>query len=265
MDWRNDINWKVYSVNNKVYIFKEHNWAFGAWEIEKIKNNIKGNALLVHVDSHLDDMPDGVNVRGLFDINSIEDVKKVSQGHDFSTGKTSPNNMMDIANFIWAGIARGTIGETIFISDDSQTPNSLEILREIESNAIDAELTSNECSFILTKLSNSTYSQKLRFNYLKDFFQHFNKKSFLSYANDRPVILDLDLDYFNRSNDCYDADLYPEKQIREELKALRNFFEWDLITVALSPFYCGGVEESNYLLSLFIDEFDLLDESFIEW
>lgn len=65
MDWEHEFDWKIYFPEKRIYIMRQHNWAFASWEIEKIKGNLKNQSLLVHVDAHLDDTPDWVFVNGL--------------------------------------------------------------------------------------------------------------------------------------------------------------------------------------------------------
>lgn len=59
-------------------------------------------------------------------------------------------------------------------------------------------------------------------------------------------ILDIDLDYFNNSTNWRTADLKKEKVIIANLKKLKDFTKWNLITAALSPSFCGEDEDCLY-------------------
>ncbi|ADO55637.1 UPF0489 family protein [Paenibacillus polymyxa] len=109
---------------------RDHNWSFAAWEVSKIENRIQEGSLVVHVDSHFDDVPDGLVVRGLFEAKSKEDIMKVSRSYDRSLGQVPESNLMHIDNFIWALIGRGTIEEVIFVSRDKLELNVLPDVRE---------------------------------------------------------------------------------------------------------------------------------------
>lgn len=60
--------------------------------------------------------------------------------------------------------------------------------------------------------------------------------------------------------------LLPEQLIRFELEYIKkSMWEWDMITVALSPDFCGGEEAGNYLFDLFLDVFDLDISKAVPW
>ncbi|GED72574.1 hypothetical protein BRE01_62760 [Brevibacillus reuszeri] len=253
MKWEPNIYWKVKFNDKPIYLSKDHNWAFAAWEIEKINGNIKNESLLIHVDAHLDDVVDGVYVKGLKEIETYGDVLRVAQSYERGSEKRS-EIMMEIANFIWAGIATGTIGETIFVSDDKMVPNNLESL----SGFVDKE-------FYQFLPKDCRYKQVFRFIEVSDFIKRFNTHQLNHYKDGRSIILDLDLDYFNKSKQYLEADLKSEDDIRHELTALRDLCEWDLITVALSPEYCGGTKPCEKLLDAFLDVFELDMNEITNW
>ncbi|NRS52076.1 UPF0489 family protein [Brevibacillus sp. HB2.2] len=256
MDWEFYINWKIKFRDKPIYVFRDHNWAFGAWEIEKLIGNIKPNSILVHVDAHLDDCVDGVHVRGVKEINTIEDIMKVAQSYE-RNGQTPESNMIHIDNFIWTGIASGTIGETIFVSGDKMEPNSIEKLIQEGTSASEYYL---ECL-----PEGCSYKQEMRFQEIVNLTKHFNANEFNQYRKDHNVILDLDLDYFNKSRQYKESDLKSEDVIRHELLLLRHLYQWDVITVALSPDYCGGVAPCKFLLDTFLDVFELDFNETVEW
>ena len=64
-----------------------------------MKGIIEKNSILVHVDNHLDDDPNGILVDNLFSIKTEEDVINVSR--NYHNVKEPPVNTMFIDNFIW--------------------------------------------------------------------------------------------------------------------------------------------------------------------
>ncbi|MED4784712.1 UPF0489 family protein [Brevibacillus choshinensis] len=248
MEWFHNFDWKVVFPEQRMYIMRQHNWAFAAWEIERLKGNLRQQSLLVHVDAHLDDTPDGVFVPGLLEAKSVEQIMTVAQGHDYASGQACPQDCMQIDNFIWASVARDTIGETIFVSHQDDEVLSLEMLR------YDAIHKRNEnCQNIIAKLSaGCTYTHQ-RFRDLLSFLSDVDQKQ---WDTQQTKILDIDLDYFNLSEDVTPR-LQPIEEIRASLHTLRNLCQWDVITIALSPEYCGGEEEAAYILSAFMEAFEI--------
>lgn len=45
-----------------------------AWEIERQKGNLCKDSLLLHVDNHFDDVPNGLNVPGVLTAQSREEI-----------------------------------------------------------------------------------------------------------------------------------------------------------------------------------------------
>ncbi|MGD8189083.1 hypothetical protein ACQCN2_03690 [Brevibacillus ginsengisoli] len=236
---------------------RQHNWAFAAWEIEKAIGNLKTQSILVHVDAHLDDTPDGVFVEGLSEASSVEEILKVAQGHDFASGQVCPPNKMQIDNFIWAAVARATIGETIFVSHQAEDVLSLE---EISYQAI--EKRNEYCQTILSRLPIDCRYTHQRFHDLESFWADFDLRRL---QMEQTKILDIDLDYFNRSEDVLNPRLEPIHQIRESLEKLKRLCDWNVITVAISPEYCGGNEAAKELVDAFLAVFDLRLEEAVCW
>lgn len=80
------------------------------------------------------------------------------------------------------------------------------------------------------------------------------------------MILDLDLDYFNDSSK-YNAfpKIREEEEIIKDLFYLKELMNWDVITVALSPEFCGGEKPCRYLFNLFLKVFNISKTDLIEW
>lgn len=160
-----------------------------------------------------------------------------------------PPNTMQIDNFIWASVARDTIGQTIFVSSQDEEVLSLDIL------TYESSQKGNEnCKEIISKLPYDCDYKHQRFMDVDAFMKDFDRDTCKAYQT---KILDVDLDYFNESDDVNDPKLKPIHQIRESLQKLRGFTDWDVITVAISPEYCGGNSEATFLLDIFLNEFEL--------
>lgn len=247
--WSKDIDWKLHSKDEKIYIMRDHNWAFAAWEIAKLEGRIHEKSLVVHVDSHLDEVADGILVKGLFEANTKEEIIRVSRSYDRSMGQVPESNIMHIDNFIWASLGKGTIEEVIFVSRDKQELNTLSDLNE----------------FYLKKLPIGCNYKTQLYRDSEEFLRAYDKDAFSKYLGSRTVILDLDIDAFNNSDTMWESDLLPEHKIRDYVRSLKDLYSWDLITIAISPDYCGGTDEASYLLDIVINELGVDLDNFEKW
>lgn len=242
--WANDINWKVRDSKRRIYLMREHNWAFAAWEIEKMNGNLKNNSILVHVDSHLDDLPDGILIPDILNASSVDKVMRVSEAHDYSSGYSPETQMMRITDFIWPAIARGTIEEVFFVSRQNQEVLSLEELRESE----------DETNMLIASIIPDYIKYKyIRYMSTREFLDSYTTEEFKKNVGDRSAILDLDIDCFNLS-DSASPNIMPLSQISEEVSSLMSLYHWDVITIAISPFYCGGNSEAEMILETVLKE-----------
>lgn len=162
------------------------------------------------------------------EIEIIEEVTTEKDAIDFGRN-------LGIAEFIIPAQQAGTIGSVYMISNDSVFINE-------------------ETGF------NRAYSL--------NHFEHLYRRKWFDETEGKNVILDIDLDFFNFNyEDMYsNAVLLPEQLIRRELEYIKKYmWKWDMITVALSPDFCGGREESKYLFNLFMDVFNLDIGKAIPW
>lgn len=257
MHWKDQFDWKVWYPEKRIYLMRQHNWAFAAWELEKARGNLMKHSLLVHVDAHLDDTPDGVFVTGLHEANTEEEILAVAKGHDYAQSGAAPSHCMQIDNFIWASVARGTIGETIFVSHQDEEVLSLDVLFN------EAFLKGNDnCMEILSKLPEGCTYQHQRYLDIQSFLSGVTLDS---HQMAQTKILDIDLDYFNLSKQFDCPQFLPKDDIQKSLQDLRNFTKWDVITVALSPEFCGGNETVKLLLDIFLQVFELELSVAVEW
>lgn len=229
-----------------IYVVKHHKWAFAAWELEKMKGYIKPNATLVHVDAHLDNLPDGTQVEGLMSIKNKQDIFDVTD-----------DPCMKIENFIWAGIAADSIQQVMYVSHQEYSSDDINDCIKIgydekEWQVMKETIARKDCT-------------AFRFRYIEDFKTFMDNNVFEQVIKDRTVILDLDLDYFNISNNTISPELMSENEIYRSLYKLKKMYKWDMITVALSPHFCGGDDNAQMLLSYFYEVFELNEDHFELW
>jgi hypothetical protein len=256
IEWEKDINWKIHTSDGRFYIMRDHNWSFAAWELEKLRGRIKERSLLVHVDAHLDDCTDGVLVENLLDANTTEEIIEVSKSYDRSKGCAPESNLMHIDNFIWAALARKTVEEVIYVSRQKQNVVTLEDLHNDGSPA--SKIT-------LSKLPIDCNYKHKRFYNIVDFFNQFSKHEFQEYVGVRTAILDLDIDTFNESDIMFEPFLTPLHEVREQVQDLMSFYPWDMITIAISPEYCGGILEAELLFETVLKEIGIEYQNTMKW
>ncbi|KXJ35308.1 hypothetical protein AX282_06180 [Bacillus spizizenii] len=212
-------NLRICFPNKRIFISRDHNFAFAAWEIGRLRGYIQPGASLIHIDSHLDYCDNPIDV---------SNIKEESQAVEIA-------NQLDIVEFIIPAQKNGTLKGCFTISDDTVYIEQSEIFRRA--------YTYNH------------YEQVLRENWYQE-------------TEGTSLILDLDLDYFNKNYSDYNSNalLLPEETIRTQLLNMKEkMWNWDMITVALSPEFCGGEKECEYLLNLFLDVFDLQLENGELW
>jgi hypothetical protein len=229
-------DYRICFPKERVYVSRNHQWAFAAWAIGKKSGTLGPLVSLLHVDAHLDDTWDGVVVEGLREMNDDRDYLEVA-------------SKLEIDNFIWAGFAAKLIDHIVYVC-----PKDVD-----ESDPFDLStwnLEGEQLKPIKELLAEREY-KGFRFESILDFKQQLMNGSTPQQIFDLPnsVILDLDLDVFKLNLE--DRALMPEVQIKEELTFLKELHPYDMITVALSPPFCGGEENSERLFSLFLEVFQL--------
>lgn len=212
--------YRAYFPEKKVFISRDHNWAFSAWEIGRFRNYIRKGATVVHIDNHLDLLEPSC------------EFKHISNEKD----AISYGRKLGIDEFIKPALKTGTVSKVFMISDDSN-----EIVVS-ENMWIERAFTLNH-------------------------FEHCYKRKWFDLSEVKSVILDLDLDFFNCNYKDWgsNAVLLPESIIIEQLNYIKDMFEWNLVTVALSPEHCGGEEQSTYLFDLFLEVFGLDKNKLKQW
>jgi hypothetical protein len=231
----------------QVYVSRNHQWAFAAWAMGKKSGTLGTKVSLLHVDAHLDDTWDGVVVEGLREMNDDQDYLEVA-------------SKLEIDNFIWAGFAAKLIDHIVYVS-----PKDVD-----ESDPFDLSawnLEGKQLKPIKELLTEREY-KGLRFESILDFKQQLMNGSTQQQIFDlsNSVILDLDLDVFKLNlHNPEDSALMLEVQIKEELTFLKELHPYDMITVALSPSFCGGEKNSKWLYGLFLEVFQLKLSDSVQW
>jgi hypothetical protein len=107
----NDMNskWKIKYLVHNIYIMKNHNWAFSAWEFARLENKIKSGATLLHVDFH-DDY-----------CKPLEKVRKVETKEE----ALRIGEELEIFEFIKAAEGIGTIKDIYMIGDYNSPPEGV--------------------------------------------------------------------------------------------------------------------------------------------
>jgi hypothetical protein len=236
-----DHDYRICYPDRKIFISRNHQWAFAAWATGREAGWIGDNVTLLHVDAHLDDTWDGVLAEGLHEMKTVSDFMAVA-------------DRLEIDNFIWAGFAASLIDRIVYVC-----PFEVDASDPFDLSSWDLE--GEQLQPIKQLIARRAYEgfrldsvAQLQQQRGEDILSQIDKLLNLPGS----VILDLDLDVFKLSpNDPTDDRLLPESQIRNQLRFLKQYHNYDMITVALSPSFCGGDENSTYLLQLFLEVFGL--------
>ncbi|WP_121615793.1 UPF0489 family protein [Virgibacillus halodenitrificans] len=224
---------KVFFPEKNIYLMDNHKWAFYIWELARKKSVISPNATLIHVDAHLDDCP-----------FVLQDNPEYLEIKELSSLKRFTENHVTYDTFIWPAFGRGTINNIIYVSDYPNEP-----FQDWATNYVEGR----------------TY-EGLRLRSMPHFQKAAESGLVEPYVNDNSLILNLDLDFFNEE-DFYGENpkLKTDNEVFSSLTYLKNVYNWDLITVALSPECCGGEEAAKHLLDIFVDVFDIDLAKSLSW
>ncbi|MFS0751737.1 UPF0489 family protein [Oceanobacillus sp. 1P07AA] len=109
-----DNNFKIYFPDKNIFVSRDHHWAFAAWEIARLRNLIKSEASLLHIDSHLDFVDPN------YDILDVE-IKEESEALNVASN-------LKIFDFIKAARFVGLVDKCYMVSDDNVGITSEEAL-----------------------------------------------------------------------------------------------------------------------------------------
>lgn len=247
-------DWKIYIPEKNIYIMKDHSWAFAAWEVERLKGTIKEESILFHIDNHLDDVPDGLFVKGVMTASTKDELFKIVRTRKELYSGEKLENKIYIDNFIWPSFARGTLGTMFLISPQPLVDFASSILSNYQER-FDGDVDIKD----IMKLVPLEKFKNVHRAYSFDEFKLYHTELFYKKIQGKSKILDLDLDYFTP-----DADYIwlSDDEIKKTLKDILSLCNWDLITVALSPSFCGGSLNAEHLLRLFWEVAELDDYPF---
>lgn len=253
MEFIKDENFLVKHKDKDIFLMVSHKWAFVVWEIERMRGNIKEGSTLFHVDTHLDDVPELIESNKIYELSNEDDVIQFA--------KYEGDLELRIDNFIFPSFVRDTINHIYYVSNTENESefnqnhidmNAITMAGEGENIYLDRNDTTSD--YTLIKLYEILKGKDKNIQRLKG-VEELDIIDLKKLKGDK--ILDLDLDYFNNSTLWKTAELKNEEVIISNLKKLKGFTEWDLITVALSPSFCGEDDDCLNLLNLFLDIFEV--------
>lgn len=263
----NDKEFVLKHTTLPIYLMIDHKWSFIIWEYLKLNKELD-NACLVHVDTHLDDVPELVTEEYIMSASTVEELKSIIY---FKNDENSSRYELRCDNFLIPSFLRDTIQDIIYVSNPE---NESECARqEISIEDIYNYQYSNQ-SYIHHSGNVSEYTLSKCHEYIqgknKSIKRYLGTQEFLNskenhFRKNQQKILDLDLDFFNNSNTYFEAELQNEEQIQSQLLLLKKMTEWDLITVAVSPGYSGEEVHWRYLVAQFLNVFEINEDDFEIW
>ncbi|MFZ3588616.1 UPF0489 family protein [Bacillus sp. DJP31] len=257
MGWRDDPSWKVVYPDQRIFLMREHNWALVAWEIALNKGWTEKNATLYQIDHHFDDAATGASVPGLIEATSVEELASLTSEvtvYDEKIGKD---------NYVLAGFARESIQKVVYVCPKHTS------LKEKDPFDLD-RWKDKDVHDILKAIPQERlerYTGK-HFLSIEDLEKHITDEGSLPYANAKPMILSIDLDIFveyEETSQLVLKKMKDEGTIRKQLQFLKSASDWGATVVAISPFYLGGDENAEFLVNLFLEEFNLSNVESQSW
>ncbi|MDD3145430.1 MAG: UPF0489 family protein [Candidatus Gracilibacteria bacterium] len=192
--------YRINKNGKEIILFDNHNHAFYFWYEARERGIIGDNNLLIHIDEHADTRD---NDKHLLKPDSL-DLEKV-----FSF----TNEVINVGDYIIPALEEGLISEIIQIRNTKNLEDYIE--KYYDKSVLEFNLFHSETQPIKDWDSNSLHS-----------INKISKTDF-RYNN---IILNLDLDFFQKELDFIDYEL--------KKKVIRDAFEKaDFITVSTSPFF----------------------------
>jgi len=197
-----------------VWLMDNHKWAFYIWEDYRFRHSGEIPSILVHIDKHWDGVNDFRNPEVITSLININGTKEL---RDFVEYKS----FVRYDSFIAPSIIRGFVKEVHFycLQDDTDIGLDDDLLYHCEARQ----------------------------------FIHNNLDSLIQHVANRPLIFDLDLDMFNRSNQSNEGDIWSEDAIvRFVDDCLEMIVNSSLVTIAMSFDYSGTDKDTIYLTKLVV-------------
>ena len=199
------------SLGSDVWLMDDHRWAFLVWTRFGIERGI-GPFSLVHADHHWD----GVN-----DFHEAEEERDRLLAADLTEIEEMVRNedRIQYDSFIAPALIRGLVTEVHFFCKQTSTEPGL-------GEPLLSEAGARE-------------------------YMHDDARQLAQAQFNGPVIFDLCLDLFNRSDNWATGDLWTDEEVLEFLQSVRFVIERaKLVTVSLSFNYSGTEADTRHLAQL---------------
>jgi len=198
-------------IHPNVWLMDDHRWAYFIWEQLLNRERSKAKRALLHLDYHWDGINDFKADSNQERLRKITDIEEIFQ--EVREGKRVRKD-----SFIAPAIIRGIINEVHFLCFQDDTPPGL-----------DEELID-------------------KFN-VRQFFYEDISSLLISAPNSS--LFNIDLDIFDRSDQMYEGELWPDFEILEFLDGCSELIKSSpLITIAMSFGYSGSREHTKHLARL---------------
>lgn len=244
---------RIVSFNNsskQVYVIYNHTVAYKCWMDALRKNIIRRGAFLCHIDYHLDFE---------FNYNLLKEDEKISDDQEQALEIFIRDNLIN-THFIAYAMNRGLLGDGLAIcTQESEGDNVLQG-SDLKSSTDRIEFIDKVHRAHYFYLGGSSLIKLYDENGLLSYKSHHKdlKEAFDRGLKNENFVLDIDLDYFT----CEDTEGGAMKKddidyILNSEAFIRLFDSAQVITIALEPHWCGGIEECKIILrqiSLFLKE-----------
>ncbi len=201
-------------LTHGVWLMDNHKWALLAWERHRAQAKDSPYAL-IHADFHWD---------GVDDFACSEEARQQLVGADLTQleAMTLVDEFIRYDSFIAPAVRRGTVSDMHFFC--------------FQDDGGDEGIAGDVCA---------------QFGVSQTF--HSSAESLAAAITARPLILDLCLDLFNRSQGWEDGDLWADDEVLQFLDTIsRHIKKAVLVTISISFGYSGTAEDSRRLAALVV-------------
>jgi len=197
-----------------VWLMDDHRWAYYVWEKMFLQKKNEWPFALVHVDCHWDGVNDFYgNPSAVKELVGMNDIDSI-----YSLVQKNKDVRKD--SFIAPAIIRGLVDEVHFYCKQTCTGPGL-------------------------------YPPFLKEHNAGQFI-HRNIESLISHQISKPIIFDIGLDIFNKSDMWDEGDIWKEIEIFEFLWKCSNMIQSSsIVTTAMSFGYSGTEKDTRHLTRLF--------------
>lgn len=196
-------------IYKNVWLMDDHKWAYYIWEKFKYQNSAKMPPVVVHLDYHWDGIND---FRNSTDVRNLIKINNLETIHNL----VEKDKFIRKDSFIAPAIIRGIINEVHFYRLQFDTERGLD-------------------EPFLSKFKAKQYI-------------HNDIYALVDAVSQKPIVFDIDLDLFNRSDMWEEGNLWKEQEMLRFLEtcslSIRNS---SLITIAMSYCYSGTKDDTIYL------------------